>query len=157
MNIPAPVASGSIPEIEDGVYVARFEDIVYRVVEQFKTDRDPYGKPDDGGRFDFKATILDEDRQPVLRSNAESPDDVLVLTQGKAVKTFSSDDRSNSYALLKGILTPQEFALWLASTPENPVDFASVVGREVMVQVGHNAKGYPQIEAFLGAAKKAAR
>lgn len=153
MNIPAPVASGSAPEIEDGLYVARFNDIDYRMVEQFKTDKDKFGHPDDGGRYDFSATILDEDRNPVMLPDSESPDDTLDLRQAKSVKVFSSDERSNSYFYLKGILTPAEFQLWLASTAEHPVDLSKVAGRVVMVQVGHNEKGWPQIEAFLGAAK----
>jgi hypothetical protein len=153
VNIPAPVASGSAPEIEDGLYVVRFNDIDYRVVEQFKTDKDKFGKPDDGGRFDFSATVLDDERKPVLLPEAESPDDTLDLRQAKSVKVFSSDERSNSYFYLKGILTPQEFQLWLASTAENPVDLSSVSGRVLMAQVSHNDKGWPQIEAFLGAAK----
>jgi hypothetical protein len=157
MNIPAPAASGSAPEIEDGIYVARFNDIDYRVVEQFKTDKDKFGKVDDGGRFDFGATILDEERKPVMLPEAESPDDTLDLRQAKSVKVFSSDERSNSYFYLKGLLTPAEFQLWLASTAENPVDLSKVQGREVMVQVTHNDKGWPQIEAFLGPAKPLAK
>jgi hypothetical protein len=153
MNIPAPSASSSAPEIEDGLYVARFNDIYQREVEQFKTERDKFGKPDDGIRFDFSATILDEDRNPVLLPDAEGPDDTLDLRQAKSVKVFSSDERSNSYAYLKGILTPQEFQMWLSSTPEEPVDLSGVQGRHVNVQVSHNSKGWPQIEAFLGPAK----
>lgn len=153
MNIPSPVASGEIPQIEDGLYVARFNDITTKVVEQFKTDKDKFGKPDDGVRFDFSATILDDERNPVL-TDPDDPTATLDLRQAKSVKSFSSDDRSNSYFYLKGILTPAEFQLWLASTADNPVDLSKVAGREVHVQVGHNDKGWPQIEAFLGAAKK---
>lgn len=153
MNIPAPTASGTIPEIEDGLYVARFNDITYRVVEQFKTDKDKFGKVDDGGRFDFGVTVLDEDRQPVLLPEAEDPTQTLDLRQAKSVKVFSSDERSNSYAYLKGILTPVEFQLWLASTAENPADLSAAAGREVHIQVSHNDKGWPQVEAFLGPAK----
>ena len=151
MNIPAPVQSGTIPEIEDGLYVARFNDITYRVVEQFKTDKDKYGHPDDGGRYDFGATILDEDLNPVLLPDGESPDDTLDLRQAKSVKALSSDERSNGYGYLKGILTTGEFQLWITSTKENPAPLEHVAGRLVNVQVGHNDKGWPQIEAFLGA------
>lgn len=153
MNIPAPVAGGSAPEIQDGLYVARFNDITYRVVESFKTEKDKFGKVDDGGRFDFGATVLDDERKPVLLPEAESPEDTLDLRQAKSVKVFSNDDRSNSHFYLKGLLTPSEFASWLASTPEAPVDLSHVAGREVNIQVSHNEKGWPQIEAFLGPAK----
>lgn len=153
MNIPAPTASGSIPEIEDGLYKARFNDITHRIVEQFITASDKFGHPDDGGRYDFVATLLDDKGDPRLRDDAEDPDQTLDLRQAKSVKVFSSDDRSNSYAYLKGILTATEFAAWLASTPESPVDLSATAGRVVNVQVSHNAKGWPQIEAFLGPVK----
>jgi hypothetical protein len=157
MNIPAPQAGGDPPKVEAGLYVARFDDITTRVVEQFKTESDKFGKPDDGTRFDFEATLLDEQRQPVLlmdvKDGVEDPTLELVLRQAKSVKVFSSDDRSNSYMYLKGILTPAEFVLWQNSTESNPADLSSAQGREVNVQVGHNTKGWPQIEAFLGPAK----
>lgn len=153
MNIPAPAASASIPTIEDGLYVVRFDDIVYRVVEQFKTDKDKYGKADDGGRYDILVTVLDEDRNPVVPDTAEDPSDTLTLRQAKSIRTFSSDDRANSYFYMKGILTPAEFQLWLASTPENPADLSGVAGRHLNAQVSHNEKGWPQVETFVGPAK----
>ena len=153
MNIPAPVAQGDIPEIEDGIYVARFNDIFQRIVEQFKTESNKFGKPDDGVSFDFNATVLDDERNPVRLGDGSDPDNTLDLRQAKRVPIFSSDERSNSYFYMKGLLTPQEFALWLASTAEAPVDLSHVQGREVNVQVSHSPKGWPQIEAFLGPAK----
>lgn len=158
MNIPAPQSgAGSAPEIEDGLYVARFNDIVQRVVEQFKTEKDKFGKPDDGVRFDFLFTILDEDRNPVLLPDAEGPDDTLDLRQAKSIRAISSGEKSNSYAMLKGILTPAELAMWVASTEENPVDLSHVMGREVNVQVSHSNSGWPQVEATLGPAKPKAK
>lgn len=152
MNIPAPTSSaGSAPEIEDGLYVARFNDIYYKVHEDWAQERDKFGKVDDGGRFHFSFTILDEDRNPVVPEDAEDPDDTLDLEA--LTRNMSSHEKATSYSLLKGILTPTEFAMWLASTPENPADLSSVGGREVNVQVTHNSKGWPQIEATLGPAK----
>lgn len=152
MNIPAPSSSaGSIPEIEDGLYVARFNDIYHKVHEDWAQERDKFGKVDDGGRFHFNVTILDEDRNPVVPESAESPDDTLDLEA--MTRNMSSHEKAGAYANLKGILTPVEFQLWLASTAENPADLSAVGGRAVNVQVSHNSKGYPQIEAFLGPAK----
>lgn len=164
MNIPSPVAGGSIPEIEDGLYVGRFNDIVQREVEAFKTDKDRFGKADDGIRFDFDTTVLDENREPVMlvdvKEGAEDPTEEFTLRQAKSVKTFSSDERSNSYFYLKGILTPTELKLWEASGKGDAAADAAwaqaaakVNGREVNIQVSHNEKGWPQIEAFLGPAK----
>lgn len=152
MNIPAPTSSaGSAPEIEDGLYVARFNDIYHKVHEDWAQEKDIYGKPDDGGRFHFNATILDDERNPVVPSNAEDPTETLDLEA--TTRNMSSHEKANSYAFLKGILTPVEFQLWLASSADAPADLSAVGGREVNVKVMHSPKGYPQIEAFLGPAK----
>jgi hypothetical protein len=162
MNIPKNQAkAGEIPEIEDGIYVGQFKDISVRVVEEFKTDKDRFGKPDDGTRYDFPTIILDEDRQPVLLGEGDDPDAVLVIERtAKTVKAISGGEKSNSYLYLKGILTPAEMAMFQASgRGDEQADAmweaaaAKVNGRHVMVQVTHNDKGYPQIEAFLGPAK----
>jgi len=153
MNIPAPQTSaGSAPEIEDGLYVARFNDIYHKVHDDWATPKDKFGHADDGGRFHFSFTILDKDGEPVLRDDAEDPDQTLDLEA--MTRNMSSHEKSNSYALLKGILTPAEFLSWIESTPEVPADLSDVANRHVNVQVSHNGKGWPQIEATLGPKKK---
>lgn len=156
MNIPAPSASGGTPPtIEDGLFVVRFNDIYHKVHEAWATDKDKFGKPDDGGRFHFNTTVLDDNRQPVLLADVkdEVDDPTLEFEIEALTRNMSSHEKANSYAFLKGILTPAEFALWLASTPSNPADLSGVANREVNVQISHNEKGWPQIEAFLGPAK----
>lgn len=163
MNIPVNQAgAGSIPEIDDGLYVGRFNDIEVRVVEAFKTEKDRFGHPDDGTRYDFPTTILDKDLNPVLlvdvQEGAEDPTEEFVISRtAKSVKMISGGDRSNSYMYLKGILTPAEMALFQASGKGNEAaDEAwakaaeKVNGRLVNVQISHNEKGWPQIEAFVG-------
>jgi len=156
MNIPAPTAAGGIPQIEDGLYVVRFNDIYLKVHEDWATPKDKFGKVDDGSRFHFNATVLDADRNPVMLADVkdEVDDPTIEFTLEAMTRNMSSHEKANSHILLKGILTPGEFNLWLASTPENPADLSAVEGREVNAQVTHNSKGYPQIEAFLGPAKK---
>lgn len=152
MNIPAPTtAASTAPEIEDGLYVARFNDIYHKVHEDWAQAKDKFGKPDDGGRFHFNVTILDEDRNPVVPETAESPDDTLDLEA--MTRNMSSHEKAKSHMFLKGVLTPVEFQMWLASTAEEPADLSAVEGRAVNVQVSHNDGGWPQIEAFLGPAK----
>jgi hypothetical protein len=156
MNIPAPTSSaGSPPNIEDGLYVVRFDDIAYRVHEDWAQEKDKFGHPDDGGRYHFIGTVLDEDRKPVLlvdvKDDVEDPTEEFILES--LTRNMSSHEKSQAYANLKGILTPVEFQLWLASTTDAPADLSAVGGREVNVQVSHNTKGWPQIEAFLGPAK----
>jgi len=152
MNIPAPTSSaGTAPEIEDDLYVARFNDIYYKVHEDWAQEKDKFGKPDDGGRYHFNFTILDEDRNPVILPDAEDPTETLDLEV--MTRNMSSHEKATSYAVMKGILTPVEFQLWLASTQESPADLSKVANREVNVRVGHNTKGWPQIEDTLGPAK----
>ena len=152
MNIPAPTSSGgSAPQIEDGLYVARFNDIYYKVHEDWAQEKDKFGKADDGGRFHFSFTILDEERKPVLLDDAEDPDETLDLEA--LTRNMSSHEKANSYALLKGILTATEFAAWAASTPDSPADLSGVANRHVNVQVLHNDKGWPYIAQTVGPAK----
>lgn len=156
MNIPAPTSSaGSAPDIEDGLYVARFDDIYHKVHEDWAQAKDKFGHADDGGRFHFAFTMLDAERNPVMlvdvQEGAEDPTEEFVLEA--LTRNLSSHEKANSHALMKGILTPAEFALWLASTAESPADLSHVGGREVNVQVSHNSKGWPQIEKTLGPAK----
>lgn len=156
MNIPAPTASGGTPpEIEDGLAIIRFNDLYYKVHEDWAQEKDKFGHPDDGGRFHFNGTVLNEDREPVLlmdvKEDVEDPTETFDLEA--LTRNLSSNEKAKSYQYLKGILTPVEFQMWLASTPEAPADLSAVGGREVNVQISHNAKGWPQIEAFLGPAK----
>jgi len=151
MNIPAPSSSSTAPQIEDGLYIARFNDIFYKVHEDWAQPKDKFGHLDDGGRFHFNFTILDEDRQPVLLEDAEEPDATLDLEA--MTRNMSSHEKATSFAILKGILTPGEFIAWQNSTPEEPADLSGVANREVNVQVGHNSKNWPQIVATLGPAK----
>ena len=172
MNIPNNQAgTGAIPEIEDGIHTGRFDDIKVRVVEAFITEKDKFGHPDDGTRYDFATTVFnDEGTEPVMLvdvlEGADDPTEEFVLSRtAKSVKSISGGEKSNSYAYLKGILTAAEMALFQASGKgDEDADAAwaaaaeKVNGRMVKFLVSHNDKGYPQIEAFLGPHKvKAAK
>ena len=154
MNIPkASTSSSTAPDIEDGLFVARFNDIYLKQHEDWAQAKDKFGHPDDGSRFHFSFTILDEDREPVLREDAEDPDETLdleAMARPSQDGAMSASEKSTSYKLMKGILTPQEMALWVAGALD---DGSAIANREVNVQVGHNTKGWPQIEATLGPAK----
>lgn len=156
MNIPAPQAAGGIPQIEDGLYVVKFNDIYLKNHADWAQAKDKFGHADNGDRFHFNATVLDGDRQPVMLADVkeEVEDPTIEFTLEAMTRNMSSHEKSTAHALLKGILTPAEFQLWLNSTPGNEPDFSAVEGRELNAQIGHNGKGYPQIEAFLGQPKK---
>jgi hypothetical protein len=156
VNIPAPQkGESSAPQIEDGLYVARFNDIYAVQHDDWKQAKDKFGKVDTGLRFHFNFTLLDEDREPVLLVDVqEGVDDPTKEFQLEALtRNISSHEKANSYALLKGILTASEFAAWVASTTDNPADLSAAEGREVNVQVAHSESGWPLIAATLGAAK----
>jgi hypothetical protein len=148
MNIPKPTAGeGKIVEIEDGFYPALFRGIEPREHPNWAVEKDQFGNPDDGNRMHFLFRILDEDWQPAIPANADEPDETIDLDA--MTRNLSSDSRSNAYELLKGILTPPQFAQWEAGdeidSPDDPV---------VMVRVEHNKKNYPFVAATLGLAPK---
>lgn len=161
MNIPAPSSGGgNPPKIDDGLYVANFNGVFSKVHTDWATPKDKFGKVDDGTRFHLNATILDDDREPVLladvKEDVEDPDETLDLEA--LTRNTSSREKSDFYAHMKGILTAQEFDLWLAAKDEESIALwakasEAVANRQVNVQVSHNSKGWPQIEAFLGPAK----
>lgn len=147
MNIPgANQGSGDIPEIEDGFYVFQFNDIELRQHPDWATEKDSFGKPDDGSRYHFLATVLDEDLNPVLAGEGDDPDNTFDL---ELVTRTSTGAEKSSFSLkgMKGILTPAEFAMWAANDPK--FDGSVVAGRRVRGRVEHSKKGWPNIAEFL--------
>lgn len=166
MRIPTATNSqGEAPEVDDGLYVAEFLGVEQRHVPSFVTDKDKFGHADDGNRIDFQFALLDEDGNRVLKDPEDPDSGDLVLRQAKSIKVLSSGERSNSYAMLKGILTPAELALFIETGKGDEAADAAwaaaaekVDGRKVNVQVSHSSTGWPQIEAALGPVKaKAAK
>jgi len=151
VNIPQPTSgSGFIPEIEDGLFIADFTTIEPEEHPDWAVEKDSFGKPDDGRRFRWYFTILDDEGAPAIAPNAEDPDDELVLHA--LTRNMSNHEKSNATALMKGLCSPAEFKLWETG------DVAALVGafgasRRVHVKVAHSEKGYPQIEATLGPVK----
>jgi hypothetical protein len=147
MFIPtANQGSGDIPEIEDGFYVFRFEDIEQREHPDWATDKDAFGKPDDGTRFHFVATVLDEDLNPVLNGAGEDPDDTMKLEL--VTRTSTGAEKSNfSLKGMKGICTPVEYQKWSINDPS--FDGSKLAKRLVRGRVEHSKKGWPLIAEFL--------
>lgn len=141
-NLPTANQGGTAPEVEDGLTLARFDNLVQKSHPDW-AGTDSYGKPDDGERFHFIFTLLDEGRQ-VLYDDGGDPIELEATTR------TATGQKSNFAAILKGILTPQEFTLWEAN---QPFDAESLPGRIVNVTVAHNKKGWPHIEATHGQPK----
>lgn len=147
-NIPSPSAGAGAPEVEDGLAVVRFDDIRERVVEAFITEKDNYGKPDDGRRLDFIFTLMTDQGEVAYQDG-----DPIELRQAKSCKPGSTGEKSNFREYLSGILTAKEMAAWEASTPDDPFDGSAAVGRLLNVKITHNKRGWPEVETVIGVVK----
>lgn len=143
MGVIIQQAAANIPEVADGLTLARFDGMAIEAHPDWATPSDRFGKPDDGNRIRFNFTILDDDGAVVYEDG--EPVEVNVLT-----RVFFGP-KSTTYALLKGILTPAELALVDA---QQPVDSDSLVGRIVNIVISHNEKGYPGVDSVVPATAK---
>lgn len=152
-SLPTKNAGGNAPEVEDGLALARFDDLVERHVEAFVTEKDRYDKPDDGNRLEFLFTLVDEEHEPILNPESDSGVEPIGLRNAKSCKPGATGEKSNFYGYLTGLLTKQELAIWEAATEDEPADFGKVPGRVYNVQISHSKSGWPQIETIIGIAK----
>ena len=153
-NLPVKNSGGNPPEVEAGLALVRFDDIKQRLVEQFITESDNYGKPDDGQRLDILFTLLDEDRAVVFDERDDGSIVPVELRQAKACKPGATGQNSNFYEYLSGLLTVEEMALWEVATADKPFDGSAMQGRIYNVKIGHNKKGWPQVDTIIGIAKE---
>jgi len=142
ITLPTANQGGDAPKFEDGLALARFDDLLQKSHPDW-AGTDQYGHADDGERFHFVFTMLDEDRAVVY----DEGEDPIVL---EATTRLATGAKSNFAAVLKGILTAAEFALWEAN---EGFDGAALAGRIVNVTVAHSKKGWPFIEATHGQPK----
>jgi hypothetical protein len=149
LNIPSPTMGTNAPEVPDGLAVVRFADIRERFVESFVTDKDNYGKPDDGWRIDFVFNLLDEDGEIAYTEGG----DPVEIKQSKACRRGNYGTRSNFREILGGILTAKEIAAWENSSEDDPFDGESIVGRLLDVKIAHNKRGWPEVETVVGIRK----
>lgn len=143
-NLPVANKGGNAPQVEDGLALLRFDDLVLREHEDW-AGTDSFGKPDDGRRFHFVFTVLDEDQAVVYQDG--DPVEIEATTR------TATGEKSNFAAIMSGLLTPQEFAAWQAATEDDPFDGSALPGRIVNAKIAHNKKGWPQVESVIGIAK----
>lgn len=135
------------PKVDDGLVLLRFDNIREKTIDAFKTESDNFGNPDDGSRYIFDFTLLDEDGKVTYQD-----DDAVVL---EGMTKTATGEKSNFYAkFLKGLLTKTELALF--DTGE-PFDAEAVKGRIVNGIAEHSEKsGWPRIASVVGISKKKA-
>lgn len=152
--LPSKSVGAGAPAVEDGLALARFDDLVARHVESFVTASDKFGHEDDGNRLELQFTLVDEAHAEVFDPEAEDQTKPIQLRNAKSIKPGATGERSNFYEYLTGLLTPQEFAIWEAATEEAPADFSQLPGRVYNVKISHSKSGWPQVESIIGIAKK---
>lgn len=139
--------AGSAPEVEDGLALWRFDDLKLKEHPDW-AGTDKFGKDDDGNRYHFEGTLVDEDHAVIYDPKSEGDPIELESTTRTA-----TGERSNFYANIEGLLTPQELAAYNAATPEEPFDASGLPGRVYNVKIAHNKNGWPYIEQIIGIAK----
>lgn len=144
MTLPTANAGGDAPEVEDGLALVRFDDVVLKDHPDW-AGKDKFGKDDNGQRFHFLFTLLDEGREVVYTEDGD-PIELEALTR------TATGEKSNFRAIMAGILTATELAAWIDATPENPVTL-DLEGRILNVKIAHNKRGWPFVEAVVGIAK----
>lgn len=147
-NLPTFNTGAGAPEVEDGLAIVRFDDLKLREHEDW-AGTDKFGNEDDGRRFHFMTTLVDEDFAVVYQD--EDPIDL------EAVTRTATGEKSNFFAHLTGLLTAKELAAYQAATEDDPFDGSVIMGRYYNVKIAHNKKGWPFIESFIGIAKAAGK
>ena len=140
LTITASAKSAEAPDIEAGIYDARFEGVEAKVIE--KSQYDP-------NCFVWAFTLLDDDGKPLYADG--EPVEVEKLTSQST--NTKSKTTPGAVKVLKAIMTPAEFS---AFEREEPVDADALVGRKVQVVVAIKESGWPSVDEVL-AARKARR
>lgn len=152
-SLPTKNSGGGAPNVEDGLALARFDDLVARHIESFVTESDKYGKADDGNRLELMFTLVDANHKPMFDPDADDQTQPITLRNAKTIKPGATGEKSNFYEYLTGLLTAKELAIWEAATEDDPADFSDLPGRVYNVKINHSKSGWPQVESIIGIAK----
>jgi hypothetical protein len=153
-NLPVAKKGAGAPEVEDGLALWRFDDLILKEHEDW-AGTDQYGHEDDGQRFHFVGTIVDTDgAEEYAIIDGENSGDPLEL---EAVTRTATGEKSNFRKILSGILTAAELKAWDEATEDAPFDGSAAQRRIINVKIGHSKKGWPFIESTIGPAKVKAK
>lgn len=139
VTFAATSKSADAPDIEAGVYDARFDGVEVKFIKG--------GQFGDGDRFEWAFTLLDDDGS-VLYDDGEAVE-ISGLTSTSTNTTSQTTPRAVRY--LKALMTPVEFASFEAGEGV-PAD--ELIGRTCQVEVGIKENGWPTINSVLPARKR---
>lgn len=142
--MPGPVFTASskaadAPDIEAGLYDARFDGVTTKYVEG--------GQFGDGERFVWAFTLLDDDGA-VIYDDGE-PVEVDGLTSMSTNILSKTTPKAVRY--LKALMTAEEFSDF---TEGKGISAESLIGRTAQVDVAIRDNGWPSIATVLPARKK---
>lgn len=136
VTFQASSSSAEAPDIEGGLYDARFEGVEAKVLE--KSQFDP-------NAFIWTFTLF-EDGKPVYMEGDPEPVTVDGVTSQSTNTRSKTTPRAVRY--LKALMTADEFAAFEREEPFNAED---LLGRMVQVQVAIKDNGWPKVEDVLSA------
>ena len=136
----ATTKSADAPNVEAGIYDARFDSIEKKYMEG--------GQYGDGDRLQWSFTLLD-DAGAVLYDDGD-PLEIDGLTSLSLNILSKTTPKAVRY--LKALMTPAEFAAF--SDGDKSVSAADLIGRVVQVEVAIRDSGWPTIANVLPARKR---
>ena len=141
--------SASAPEgIEDGLAPAKFIGLAKINHPDWATDKDSFGKADNGDRIHWRFVLTDDDGEELYNDG-----DPIELDVANSTNFNTKSDKSKNAAWLKAV-SPSAFALVDAG---QPVDPDTLINTPVMLLLEMKDNGWPKIVNVLPAAKKRAR
>src|SRR5690348_1916466 len=136
------LTAGNPPPVEDGLALVRLDSISIEEHPDW-AGTDSYGKADDGRRFHFTGTLVDETGAPVYDPNDDSGDPISL----ERLTRVATGKRSGYREQMTAIMSKAEFAAYEeASSKGEKYDASAIFGRVYNVKIVHSKSGWPQIE-----------
>ena len=134
ISFTASSKSADAPNIEAGIYDARFEGVVAKVIEESKFDPNA---------FIWSFTLLEEGTDEVLYDGGDPVTVDLVTSQSV---NLTSKTVPGAIKALKALMTTKEFALFEAG---ETMDAEALEGRKVKLIVSIKDSGWPKAEGVI--------
>ncbi|HET7070113.1 MAG TPA: hypothetical protein VFI40_04760 [Nocardioides sp.] len=148
LTIQASSSSGNPPELEDGLYDARFDGVRAEELENSQ-----FG---DNKVFIWDFTLFEDGKAIREERDDHEKFGEPIEVQGMTSRSTNTKSKTTPRAVryLKGIMSAEEFEAFVA---EKPVDVDALVGRMVQVQVELKENGWAKVTDVLPAKKARSR